>query len=441
MNNQEEYEKLYESIKKEGIYRIITNEKQSLNRILNDYDEKDVIICMYLIAIDDKNLESVKLNVEILKNKFKSFFIEKNDILYNIYIKKLLTTNRFKKIIFLNLETEVKFDISTELLITLIENNEIKLLKILCNNLLFDNNFILSLLYYYKYKKPLSNSKLIKIISTEKEKIDLNQLYHYDYYTFLSYSCEKSYLNITKFLIEQGVDINKENKLGETPIFFACRSENVNIVKHLVEKGTNVNKENNLGETPLFIACEIKSEIMAKFLIQHGAEVNKEDNDGETPLFIACEYGNLNENLVKILVEHGAHVNKENKYGRTPLFYAIENGNENIVKCFIQHGADINKEDENGNIPLYVACKNGKESIVKYLIDQGAEIDKANNKNNETPLMISCIKGYENIVKFLIENGADINKENKKKETPLLIANKLKKETIAKVLIENGAKI
>ncbi|OUM61539.1 hypothetical protein PIROE2DRAFT_12452 [Piromyces sp. E2] len=433
-------EKIYGIIKKEGIHHIITNGKHYL---LTEYDENDVLICMYVIAIDNNDLKSiVELNENFSNNKFKSVFFEKEKgIMYHIYVRNLLTLSRLKKIISITEETKVEFKVSIELLSILLQKNEIKLLKILINHLLFSNSFVLSLLYYYKYKKSLANLKLKNMISKEKEKVDLNQLYNSDYYTLLDYACEKGYETIIKYLVKQGADINKENILGETPLFFACRSQNVNVVKGILENGTNINKENILGETPLFIACEIKSEGIAEYLIDYGAEINKEDNDGETPLFVACEYGNLNESLVKMLVEHGADVNKENEYGRIPLFSAIEYGHENIVQCFIENGADIEKEDEDGYTPLYIACENGKDAIVKQLVEQGASINKANNKNHQTPLIISCIKGYENIVKYLIDHGADVNKENGKKESPLFLSHQLKRESITKLLIEKGAKM
>jgi len=47
-----------------------------------------------------------------------------------------------------------------------------------------------------------------------------------------------------KYLVEQGANINKEMKWGETPLFRACYSGKLNIVKYLVELGANINKIN-----------------------------------------------------------------------------------------------------------------------------------------------------------------------------------------------------
>jgi len=82
-----------------------------------------------------------------------------------------------------------------------------------------------------------------------------------------------------KYLIEQGVDINKETNefycKGETPLFNACLSGNENLAKYLIEQGSDINKENESGETPLFNACSSGNENLVKYLIEQGVDINK----------------------------------------------------------------------------------------------------------------------------------------------------------------------
>ena len=47
------------------------------------------------------------------------------------------------------------------------------------------------------------------------------------------------------------------------------------LVRYLVEHGADINKENWVGETPLFKACECGNEDLVSYLIEHGADVNK----------------------------------------------------------------------------------------------------------------------------------------------------------------------
>ena len=59
-------------------------------------------------------------------------------------------------------------------------------------------------------------------------------------------------------MVEHGLDINKENILGITPIFNACGSGNLNLVKYLVELGVDLHKEAKYFGTPLFNACKME---------------------------------------------------------------------------------------------------------------------------------------------------------------------------------------
>ncbi|OUM65895.1 hypothetical protein PIROE2DRAFT_29413, partial [Piromyces sp. E2] len=59
-----------------------------------------------------------------------------------------------------------------------------------------------------------------------------------------------------------------------TPLFFACYSGKLDVVTYLVEQGANVNKENRKGATPLFNACIGGHEAVVQYLVEHGADVN-----------------------------------------------------------------------------------------------------------------------------------------------------------------------
>jgi len=40
-----------------------------------------------------------------------------------------------------------------------------------------------------------------------------------------------------------------------TSLFYASRCDNINIAKCLVKHGANINKKNRISETPIFYAC------------------------------------------------------------------------------------------------------------------------------------------------------------------------------------------
>jgi len=48
---------------------------------------------------------------------------------------------------------------------------------------------------------------------------------------------------LVKYLIEKGVDVNKESEdTGEASLFYACSNRNENLLKYFVEQGADINK-------------------------------------------------------------------------------------------------------------------------------------------------------------------------------------------------------
>ncbi|OUM60929.1 hypothetical protein PIROE2DRAFT_13178 [Piromyces sp. E2] len=53
----------------------------------------------------------------------------------------------------------------------------------------------------------------------------------HDNYNSLSYACKNRNEDIVYFLLEKGVDLNKANKDGDTPLIWTCAKGNGNIGK------------------------------------------------------------------------------------------------------------------------------------------------------------------------------------------------------------------
>eukprot|EP00833_Pecoramyces_ruminatium_P013063 jgi/Orpsp1_1/1187095/evm.model.d7180000055344.1 len=459
-NKIEEFNYLYEFIKVEGIYEIIENDSRLRNNF-RTFSDEDIILCLYLIAIDDKDSDSFNKIKEYSEKHNSSIH---NDIIYNIYKRELLTDDRIRKIKNICIKgNKVPFKISSDLLIAIIEKKDIRLLKLILDNFIFNNNeFIISVLNIYKNKKKYSKKKWKELISNEINKIGINQLNTSKEYSPLTFACEKGYQDIVEILIKYGANVDTEDKKGDTPLIIACKNNYNNIVKILIKNGANINKinkngyiqpinisqkydinyknymlgkfvsktfeyednskfknEKGWGYSPLIIACEKGYQDIVRILIENGVDVNKENNNEDTPLIIACEHGN--QDIVRILIDNKADVNKENKNGDTPLIIACEKSNQDIVRILIDNEADVNKENKNRDTPLIIACKKGNQDIVRTLIDNEADVNKE-NKNGDTPLIIACEKGNQGIVRILIDNKADVNKENKNGDIPLIVA-------------------
>jgi len=99
-------------------------------------------------------------------------------------------------------------------------------------------------------------------------------------------------LGIVKVLLDNGADINavSKNKLSATPLQGAAAMQNIELARFLIARGANVNCRGEEGGTPLHEAAGNGQIELAKLLLAHGARVNAKDDSGKTPLSTALEY-------------------------------------------------------------------------------------------------------------------------------------------------------
>lgn len=79
------------------------------------------------------------------------------------------------------------------------------------------------------------------------------------------------------YCLNHGIDIDfkDDGVIGNTALHNAVKNDYLEIAKYLIEFGSNINAENNYDETPLFY---VKSEKMLKYLVENGADIEHKDD-------------------------------------------------------------------------------------------------------------------------------------------------------------------
>jgi len=226
--------------------------------------------------------------------------------------------------------------------------------------------------------------------------------------------------DVRYFVEEKYDDVNIQNDLG-SPLHYATRNVSVDVTKYLVSHGANLNAAGYDGEVPLHWAARDEDYIeAAKYLISEGADVNAKTRVGYTLLHMAVGCGNVE--LVKVLISNGTNVNAQwGDDGTAPLHIVVRNNSSKakpaeieIVKYLILQGkADVNIKETDGMTPLHVAACSGNMDFVEILISNGADINAKNIygiANGITPLHCATGVGESvELAKFLISKGADVN--------------------------------
>jgi ankyrin repeat protein len=261
-------------------------------------------------------------------------------------------------------------------------------------------------------------------------------------------------IKLLQTALEEGADVNAKRNDGSvnairkndgsTPLHVSVENGHLDVVKYLIKAGADVNYNNynNKWKTPIHSPLHISIlwgyQEIAEALIEAGAEVNAKQVDGSSPLHWSVEYGHLK--ITQALIKAGADVNAEMKNGNTPLHICAKVGDLEVVRALIDKGADVNAKGDDGWDPLHFSALNGHLEVVRYLIEKGADVN-AKADSGGTPLHRSAQNGNLEIARALIDKGADVNVPMNDGETPLHSSARNGNLEIARALIDKGANV
>ena len=151
-------------------------------------------------------------------------------------------------------------------------------------------------------------------------------------------------------LIADGANVNAVTGAGRTPLMSATAYGHINIVRFLIEHGADINiKDTHNGWTALMFSTGIKNEEfeIAKLLIENGADVNEiSTKHGATALMMACN--KCHSKIARLLIETpNINLNIVSNGGLTALDFANQYCGERITSLFPV--ADIESESQSGD--------------------------------------------------------------------------------------------
>jgi hypothetical protein len=132
---------------------------------------------------------------------------------------------------------------------------------------------------------------------------------------------------------------------AEELVFFrACSTGDVDAVTRGLEDGVDPNQRNRLGNTPVSIAVAQEQQEVLRILLRNGADANLAHEGNGALTFVG------DPDMLELLLSHGLDPNRG-----AALHIAVRRGYTSAVELLVAHGADPSRVNRDGEDALSLA--------------------------------------------------------------------------------------
>ncbi|XP_071110075.1 E3 ubiquitin-protein ligase MIB2-like [Haliotis cracherodii] len=238
--------------------------------------------------------------------------------------------------------------------------------------------------------------------------------------TPLMIACHEGQMQIARFLLESGADLEAKGQMGITALSAAIAGKKEVITTMLIQKGADIHHRHHNGQTTLHLAVHNNLPHVLKVLVKKGVDVNATDNAGDTPLHDAIFI--KNQECTEVLIEcprtNLRHCNNRNF--NTLQWACLKDNVPSVEKILERDTSFVNvlMSDET-YAALHIAAANDHVECGRLLLDKGKADVNRKGHQGLSPLHIAVSHPYYRAAELLLQKGADPNFENAIGDRPL----------------------
>lgn len=256
----------------------------------------------------------------------------------------------------------------------------------------------------------------------------------------LSYAALRGHTECVRLLLSApGIELNRKDRDGETPLFKTCRSGQKECARLLLSTpGIDINTRNHMGESAFIVASRYADTLALFRPFSDSLRLTEDDREMYGPLWLGDDEVNIvllsilkpadiplallgqmlnSENpepIMKAILAHPSFcLNSRDEDEKTLLHYAVTDGNAKAVKLLLDAGADVSRLD---GFHYY-------EPECHRLIEHARDVRNAEIRRNLlTPLHCAIMEQNPSQLHALLQAGNDVNMTDANDRTPLHFA-------------------
>jgi len=248
--------------------------------------------------------------------------------------------------------------------------------------------------------------------------------------SYLVYAVRNRQIEIIKYLIGIGGDVNAPNESGGNALHY-CAGDTA-LIALLVVNGIDINVQDIMGRTPIMRSAQQGKMEAVKYLIDKDADLHLKDYEGKTVVDFA-HGGRSKTEKNKIYKPIKEFLKSKGATSGYILREAVITNDVNAVQEILEsNSSKPDAKDQFGSTVLVYTCN---VEILSLLFEHGLDLN-IKNQDDLTGLMYAVRRGCYQAVEFYLEKGVDINA----KQGDRTALDNATSGKIADLLIANGAR-